>query len=103
MYQTKDGTTSIDVRMEQEMIWLTLNQMSILFDKDKSVVSRHIRNVFAEGELEYDSTVAKNATVQKEGDRDVLRDIEFYNLDVIISVGYRVKSQQGTQFRIWAN
>lgn len=103
IYETKDGETSIDVRMEEETVWLTLNQMCNLFDRDKSVVSRHIRNIYKEGELELNSTVAKNATVQKEGNREVLREIEYYNLDVIISVGYRVKSQRGTQFRIWAN
>ena len=103
IYETKDGETSIDVRMEEESVWLTLNQMCNLFDRDKSVVSRHIRNIYNEGELELNSTVAKNATVQKEGNREVLREIEYYNLDVIISVGYRVKSQRGTQFRIWAN
>ena len=103
IYKTKDGETSIDVRMEEETVWLTLNQMCNLFDRDKSVVSRHIRNIYNEGELELNSTVAKNATVQKEGNREVLREIEYYNLDVIISVGYRVKSQRGTQFRIWAN
>ena len=103
IYKTKDGETSIDVRMEEESVWLTLNQMCNLFDRDKSVVSRHIRNIYNEGELELNSTVAKNATVQKEGNREVLREIEYYNLDVIISVGYRVKSQRGTQFRIWAN
>lgn len=103
IYETKDGETYIDVRMEEETVWLTLNQMCNLFDRDKSVVSRHIRNIYNEGELELNSTVAKNATVQKEGNREVLREIEYYNLDVIISVGYRVKSQRGTQFRIWAN
>ena len=103
IYKTKEGETSIDVRMEEETVWLNLNQMSLLFEKDKSVISRHLKNIYKEGELEIDSTVAKNATVQKEGEREVLREIEFYNLDVIISVGYRVKSQRGTQFRIWAN
>ena len=103
IYETKDGETSIDVRMEEETVWLTLNQMCNLFDRDKSVVSRHINNIYKEGELDINSTVAKNATVQKEGNREVLREIEYYNLDVIISVGYRVKSQRGTQFRIWAN
>ena len=103
IYETKDGETSIDVRMEEETVWLTLNQMCNLFDRDKSIVSRHINNIYKEGELDINSTVAKNATVQKEGNREVLREIEYYNLDVIISVGYRVKSQRGTQFRIWAN
>lgn len=84
-------------------MWLSLNQISSLFNKDKSVISRHINNIFKEGELERVTTVAKNATVQKEGSREVLRDIDFYNLDVIISVGYRVKSKEGISFRIWAN
>lgn len=103
IYQTKDGKTSIDVKMEDETVWLTLNQLCALFEEDKSVVSRHLKNIFTEGELEKSSTVAKNATVQKEGKREVLRELEYYNLDVIISVGYRVKSHRGTQFRIWAN
>lgn len=103
IYQTKDGKTSIDVKMEDDTVWLTLNQLCELFEKDKSVVSRHLKNIFTEGELEKSSTVAKNATVQKEGKREVLRELEYYNLDVIISVGYRVKSHRGTQFRIWAN
>jgi hypothetical protein len=83
-------------------VWLSLNQMADLFQRDKSVISRHIKNVFEEGELEAAGTVAKSATVQTEGQKQVTREIEFYNLDVIISVGYRVKSQRGTQFRIWA-
>jgi hypothetical protein len=102
LYQTEDGRTRIDVSLENETVWLTLNQMVELFQRDKSVISRHIGNVFKEGELSRDSTVAKFATVQKEGKRNVSRDVEFYNLDVIISVGYRVKSHRGTQFRIWA-
>jgi hypothetical protein len=76
--------------------------MSDLFQRDKSVISRHIKNIFDEGELRQEGTVAKNATVQKEGKREVKRDVDYYNLDVIISVGYRVKSHRGTQFRIWA-
>lgn len=102
MYQSDDAT-EIEVRIEDETVWLTLNQMSDLFGRDKSVISRHIRNVFDENELEKESTVAKNATVQLEGGKEVLRQIEYFNLDVIISVGYRVKSKRGTQFRIWAN
>lgn len=102
IYQTDDGKTQIKVRLEEETVWLNLNQISALFQRDKSVISRHIRNVFKEGELNRSSTVAKFATVQKEGDRDIFREIEYFNLDVIISVGCRVKSQQGTQFRIWA-
>jgi len=102
LYQTEDGHTRIEVQLKGETVWLSLNQMSDLFQRDKSVISKHIRNVFDEGELSPDSTVAKFATVQTEGSRSVSREIEFYNLDVIISVGYRVKSHRGTQFRIWA-
>ena len=102
LYQS-DNSTQLEVRIEDETVWLTLNQMSDLFERDKSVISRHIKNIFFEKELEYTSTVAKNATVQTEGGKEVLRQIEYYNLDVIISVGYRVKSKRGTQFRIWAN
>lgn len=103
IYQTPDGNTQLDVQLEDETVWLSLNQISTLFERDKSVISRHIRNIYREQELEEKATVAKNATVQNENGREVLRQIEYYNLDVIISVGYRVKSQRGTQFRIWAN
>ena len=102
IYQTEDGSTKIDVNMQNETVWLSLEQMSELFQRDKSTISRHIKNIYTEGELVKDSTVANFATVQNEGDRRVERNIEYYNLDVIISVGYRVKSIRGTQFRIWA-
>lgn len=102
LYQTEDGRTRIQCRFQNETVWLSLNQMADLFQRDKSVISRHIKNVFEEGELSPAATVAKSATVQTEGAKQVTREIEFYNLDVIISVGYRVKSQRGTQFRIWA-
>ena len=102
IYKTEDGLTKIDVKLEDETVWLSLDQMAELFQRDKSTVSRHIKNIFKEGELEKNETVAKFATVQVEGDRQVERNIEYYNLDVIISVGYRVKSLRGTQFRIWA-
>lgn len=102
LYQTEDGRSRIEVRMQADTVWLSLNQMAELFQRDKSVISRHIRNTFEEGELERRSTVANFATVQREGDREVTRDVEYFNLDVIISVGYRVKSHRGTQFRIWA-
>jgi hypothetical protein len=102
IYQTQDNLTKIEVTLDNETVWLTLNQLAELFQRDKSVISRHIKNVFETNELSEDSTVAKNATVQKEGTREVEREIEFYNLDVIISVGYRVNSLRGTQFRIWA-
>lgn len=100
IFQTKDGKTSIDVKLENETVWLTLNQIAELFSRDKSVISRHISNVFNEGELERNSVVAKNATTASDGK---MYQVEYFNLDVIISVGYRVKSQRGTQFRIWAN
>ena len=102
LYQTEDGDTRIEVHFGGETAWLSLIQMSDLFQRDKSVISRHIKNIFDEGELRQEGTVAKNATVQKEGKREVKRDVDYYNLDVIISVGYRVKSHRGTQFRIWA-
>ncbi len=102
IYQTKDKQTEVQVAFDKETVWLSLNQMADLFQRDKSVISRHIRNIFNEQELERSATVAKFATVQKEGKREVGRSIESFNLDVIISVGYRVKSQRGTQFRQWA-
>lgn len=102
LYQGEDGRTRIEVRFDDETAWLSLGQMAQLFQRDKSVISRHVANAFDEGELAREGTVAYFATVRREGDRDVSRDIEFYSLDVIISVGYRVKSHQGTQFRIWA-
>lgn len=102
MYQP-DESIRLEVRMEDETVWLNLNQMSQLFGRDKSVISRHIRNVYMEGELLRESTVANFATVQDENGRRVSRNIEYYNLDVIISVGYRVKSIHGTRFRQWAN
>lgn len=102
IYQSVDGKIKVDVRFDQDTVWLSLDQMATLFGRNKSTVSRHIKNIFEEGELSVDSTVAKFATVQSEGRRSVEREIDYYNLDVIISVGYRVKSLQGTQFRIWA-
>jgi hypothetical protein len=102
IYQTEDGLTRINVNIQDETVWLSLDQMAELFQRDKSTISRHIKNIYAERELIRESTVANFATVQKEGDRQVIRNIEYYNLDVIISVGYRVKSLRGTQFRIWA-
>ena len=102
IYQTEDGLMKIDVSMHDETVWLSLEQMADLFQRDKSTISRHIKNIFAEGELVREATVANFATVQNEGDRKVERVIDYYNLDVIISVGYRVKSQRGVQFRIWA-
>ena len=103
IYQTEDGLTRINVNMQNETVWLSLDQMAELFQRDKSTISRHIKNIYTEGELVREATVANFATVQNEGERQVERNIEYYNLDVIISVGYRVKSLRGTQFRIWAN
>jgi len=103
IYQTEDGQASLEVKLIKETVWLNLNQMAGLFQRNKSVVSRHISNVFRTGELSKGATVAKFATVQIEGDRKITRNIEYYNLDMIISVGYRVNSLRGTQFRIWAN
>jgi hypothetical protein len=102
VYQASDGEVRVDVRLERETVWLSLPQMAKLFGRDKSVVSRHLRNVFTSRELDRKATVAKNATVQREGGREVVREIEYFNLDAIISVGYRVNSKRGTQFRIWA-
>lgn len=102
LYQTQDGQNRIEVRVKGETVWLSLNQMAELFGRDKSVISRHVDNVFEEGELAREPTVANFATVQSEGERTVTRHLEYFNLDVIISVGYRVKSLRGTQFRIWA-
>lgn len=103
LFNSSDGKISLPVAVNNETVWLTLDQISALFQRDKSTISRHIRNVFQENELERDATVAKFATVQEEGSRRVEREIDYYNLDVIISVGYRVKSQRGVEFRKWAN
>lgn len=102
MYTTEDGLTKIETTFEDDTVWLSLDQMAELFQRDKSTISRHIKKIYEEGELQRDSTVANFATVQMEGERQVERYIDYYNLDVIISVGYRVKSHRGTQFRIWA-
>lgn len=102
LYQTGELAEHIEVRLEEDTVWLTMNQIAQLFKRDKSVISRHLNNIYKEGELSQESTVAKNATVQIESGRNVQRIIDYYNLDAIISVGYRVNSKQGTQFRIWA-
>ena len=99
IYTTEDGLTKIDTTFDGDTVWLSIDQMAELFQRDKSTISRHIKNIFAEGELERDSVVAKFATTAADGKT---YQVEFYNLDVIISVGYRVKSKRGTQFRIWA-
>ena len=102
LYRTDDGQTRVHVRLVQDSAWLSLNQIAELFDRDKSVVSKHIKNIFEEGEIDPARTVAKFATVQTEGARSVTREIEFYRLEVILAVGYRVHSPRGTQFRQWA-
>ena len=102
IYQNSGGNIKIDVRLEDETVWLTPEQMGLLFGKGRSTVAEHIANVYSEGELDQTPTCRKFRQVRIEGTREVERDIDHYNLDVIISVGYRVKSPQGTQFRIWA-
>jgi hypothetical protein len=102
LYQNTEGNIKIDVRLQEETVWLTQAQMAILFGKDKRTISEHIGNIFSEGELKKNSTIRKFRTVQTEGNREVERELDHYNLDIIISVGYRVKSVKGTQFRIWA-
>ena len=99
IYTSPDGITQIEVQFEGDTFWLNLNQISSLFEKDKSVISRHLKNVFTSGELIRDSVVAKNATTASDGKTYV---VDYYNLDAIISVGYRVNSKRGTQFRQWA-
>ena len=103
IFESPDGTVKVDVRVLDETVWLSLSQISQLFNRDKSVVAKHIKNVFKEEELEKNTTVANFATVQKEGNYEVTRQIEHFNLDVIISVGYRVNSKRGVQFRKWAS
>ena len=102
LYQTPDGESKIEVRLENDTVWLSADQMAELFQRNKSTISRHIKNVLEDGELEEAATVAFFAIVQNEGERKVERKIAFYNLDMIISVGYRVHSYRGVQFRIWA-
>jgi len=102
VYQTEDGKLKIDVRFEGETVWLTQQQMAELFQTTKQNISLHIQNIYDEQELERDATVKESLTVQQEGSRSVRRKLEFYNLDVIISAGYRIKSAVATRFRIWA-
>jgi len=100
IYQTPDGETSLDVKLDHDTVWLSLNQLTALFERDKSVISRHLKNIFTEDELDRNSVVAKNATTAQDGKT---YGVEYYNLDAVISVGYRINSKRGTQFRIWAN
>lgn len=99
LYKTSEGETEIEVRFDKETVWLTLSQLADLFDRDKSVISRHLKNIFSTQELVKNAVVAKNATTASDGKT---YQVDYYNLDAIISVGYRVNSKQGTQFRIWA-
>ena len=103
IYQSEDGNIRIEVQLEQDSLWLSQRQLSTLFDKDVRTINEHIRNILAEQELEAGATIRKFRIVQQEGNRQVSRDVDHYNLDMIISVGYRVNSKKGTQFRIWAN
>ena len=106
LYTTDDGNTQLEVKLEKDTVWLTQSQMAELFGRDRTVVGRHIRNIFKEGELDETLVCAKNAQPKKYGRRDdhiQLSETTFYNLDVIISVGYRIKSINGTKFRIWAS
>ena len=103
IYQTNDGETSIDVRLEGETVWLSQSQLSELFNTDRTSILRHIKNIYKTEELDESTTCAFFAQVREEGSRVVTRQIPYYNLDMIISVGYRVNSKRGTQFRIWAN
>lgn len=102
LYRPNELAEHIEVRLEDETVWLNRQQLTILFGRDVKTIGKHINNVFEDEELKKSSTVANFATVQNEGGRTIERQIEYFNLDVIISVGYRVKSKQGTQFRIWA-
>lgn len=102
IYQSEDGNTKVEVRMEGETVWLNLNQLAELFQTTKQNISLHIKNIYTEGELQEGATVKEYLTVQQEGNRTVKRSLDYYNLDLIISVGYRVNSHRGTQFRIWA-
>lgn len=101
-YKSEDGNIQLNVKLEKDTVWLTQSQMSNLFGVDRTVIVRHIRNIYKSAELCEDATCAKNAQVQEEGGRTVRRTIPYYNLDMIISVGYRVNSKNATQFRIWA-
>lgn len=103
IYQTEDGQTQIDVRLENDTVWLTQAQMAELFETDRTSIVRHINNIYRVDELEREATCAKIAQVQTEGKRQVTRTIPYFNLDMIISVGYRVNSKRGIKFRQWAN
>lgn len=105
LFQTEDGQTKLEVQLQDETVWLTIDQMAELFQRNRSTISRHIKNVFEEGELDANAVCANFAHTTKHGaieGKEQIREIQFYNLDMIISVGYRVHSHRGVQFRIWA-
>jgi hypothetical protein len=103
IYRTEDGQTKLNVLFSEDNVWLPLDRIAKLFQRDKSTISRHLKNIYEDGELEAKATVANFATVQTEGTRQVNRDVEYYNINAIIAVGYRIKSPRGVQFRKWAN
>ena len=103
LYQAPDGRVELNVRLDRDSLWLSQKQMSLLFDKDTDTIGLHLRNIYKEAELKESATTEKSSVVQKEGDRQVRRQVCLYNLDAVLSVGYRVNSKRGTQFRIWAN
>ena len=102
LFKSSDGQTKVECRLENDTLWLNLNQLSTLFGRDKSVISKHFKNIYDDAELVQEATIAKYATVQIEGEREVTRLLEYYNLDAIFAIGYRVRSPQGVQFRQWA-
>ena len=102
LYRSEDGAVQLEVQLDRETVWLNQRQMAELFDKDTDTIGLHVRNIYKEGELPRKGTTEESSVVQNEGGRRVRRQVYFYNLDVIISVGYRVKSKRGTQFRQWA-
>lgn len=102
IYQTEDGDTKIDVRLENETVWMTQKAIAERYQKSVNTINEHIKNIYAESELQELATIRKNRIVQTEGKRDVEREVSFYNLEMILSIGYRVRSHRGTQFRQWA-
>ena len=102
IFEAADGQTQLTVSLEKDTVWLSQEQMTLLFDVQKAAISKHLKNIYTSGELDREATVSKMETVQNEGGRDVVRQIEFFNLDAVISVGYRVNSRRATQFRQWA-
>lgn len=102
IYQTEEGNTKIDVRLENETVWMTQKGIAELYQKSVNTINEHIKNIYAEEELQESATIRKNRIVQTEGKREVEREVSFYNLEMILAIGYRVRSHRGTQFRQWA-